>query len=171
MLTAGEARHLLERRLGGTRLVPHCLFAGDLMAALAERVGAPAELWRATGYCHDLDYFAIDGDWSRHGLITEIALAGRLPEDALEAIAAHDHRAGRTAATPLADALKLADALAVAEEAIGRPVLTAWLLEHGPEDALVMGKPWLAAMIERGALRLKLDLSEIADLLPIVRYA
>lgn len=169
MLTAAQARALLDRRLGGTRLVPHCLFVGDLMAALAERIGAPAELWRATGYCHDLDYFAIDGDWSRHGLITARALAGRLPEEALEAIAAHDYRTGRTAATLLADALKLADALAVADEALGRPVLAARLLEHTPGDVLVADKPWLAAIIERSALHLELTLYDIATILPPVR--
>jgi predicted hydrolase (HD superfamily) len=169
MLSAVEARNLIDRRLGGTRLVAHCLFVGDLMAALAERIGAPAELWRATGYCHDLDYFAIDGDWSRHGLITVRALAGRLPEEALEAIAAHDHRTGRTAATPLADALKLADALAVAEEALGRSILAARLLERGGEDVLVAGKPWLDATIGQAADRLGLDLLEITTMLPLLQ--
>ncbi|GLQ54530.1 HD domain-containing protein [Devosia nitrariae] len=166
MLTAAEARDLLDRRLGGTRLVRHCLFVGDLMAALAKRLGAPAELWRATGYCHDLDYFAVDGDWSRHGLITAGALAGRLPEDALEAIAAHDHRTGCTAATPLADGLKLADALAVAEEALGRSVFVTRLLQYVPGDTLVAGRPWLDTIIGQTTARLGLELIEITTMLP-----
>lgn len=169
MLSEAEARKLIDRRLADTRLVRHCLFVGELMAALAERTGAPAELWRTTGYCHDLDYFAVDGDWSQHGLITAHALAGRLPEDALEAIAAHDHRTGRTAATPLADALKLADALAVAEEALGRSVLAERLLERGPGDVLVAGKPWLNAISGQATSRLGLELSEIATMLPSMR--
>jgi hypothetical protein len=60
-------------------------------------------------------------------------------------------------------------ALAVADEALGRPVLAARLLEHTPGGVLVVDKPWLATIIERSALHLELTLYDIATILPPVR--
>ena len=52
------------------------------MRQLALGQGTDAELWQLVGLVHDLDYFAVEGDWSRHGLLTREWLAGRLPDDA-----------------------------------------------------------------------------------------
>jgi len=137
------------------------------MAALAGRLGEPVGLWRVTGWCPDLDYFAVDGDWSRHGVLAAQWLAGRLPEAALEAIAAHDHRAGRTATTRLADMLRLADALAVAVETLrGRDGFAARFAGRGPGEPLVAGKPYLDAVIAGTADLHGLDRDGIPDLLP-----
>ncbi|WP_052731625.1 hypothetical protein [Devosia geojensis] len=167
MLSEAEAGRLVEQHLGGTRVAPHAVYVGEVLAAIAKRLRQPEALWRVTGWCHDLDYFAIEGDWSRHGVLTAEWLAGRLPAEALEAIAAHDHRTGRVAAGPLADMLKLADALAVAVETLGgRAGFAARLRNREPGAPLVAGKPYLDAIIAQAAARHGIVGDEIAALLP-----
>ena len=162
MLDETEARRLVERELGGTRVAPHSFFVGDLLAVLAQRLDEPVSLWRISGYCHDLDYFAVGDDWSQHGLITAKTLAGRLPGDALEAIAAHDHRTGRKPASRMAHMLRLADAVAIVDESLGRGgVISA--LDAG--TSLVPEKPYLEVMIREIGAREGLDVATIAALL------
>ena len=112
-LSLGEAERLIDERLGATPRAAHSRFVGLLMARLAWELDDDAGLWRVVGLVHDLDYFAVDVDWSRHGVLTATWLAGRLPPEALEAIAAHDHRSGVNSSSRMAQMLKLADALAV----------------------------------------------------------
>lgn len=95
------------------------------MRKLAEALSEPAELWEVVGLCHDLDFFAIQGDWSRHGPMAVEWLGGRIPPEAQQAIAAHDHRTGIAADSLLADSLKAADAITVIDEKLGRPALRA----------------------------------------------
>jgi hypothetical protein len=167
MLSEAQALRLVERHLGGTRVAPHALYVGEVLAMLATRLGHPPALWRVTGWCHDLDYFAIEGDWSRHGVLAAEWLAGRLPPEALEAIAAHDHRTGRAASAALADMLRLADALAVALETLGgRAGFVARLRSGGPGAPLIAGKPYLDAIIAQTAARHGLAADEVTALLP-----
>lgn len=165
-LTAAEARQLIADKLGTRPRAAHSLFVGELMAGLAHRFGADAELWRLVGVCHDLDYYAVDGDWPRHGLLTADWLDGRLPDEALEAIRAHDHRTGVVSYTVIADMLKLADALAVFDEQAGRAAIGTLGMSTAREAVQrhLAGKPWLGAIIDESAERHGLGASEIADL-------
>ena len=61
------------------------------MAQLASRFGAEAALWEVVGLCHDLDLPLTESDLSQHGPLAAQWLAGRLPPEATQAIAAHDH--------------------------------------------------------------------------------
>jgi putative nucleotidyltransferase with HDIG domain len=137
------AEQLLTAHLGGTPRADHSRYVGAVMAALARRLGADVELWHITGLLHDIDYPATSATPDRHGPLAAEWLVGRLPEEALIAIAGHDHRAGITADTPIAHALKLADAIAVLDEQVGRSVLLA-SLEDGPAalHRLVGQRPW-----------------------------
>jgi HD superfamily phosphodiesterase len=116
MLDEREALSLLESHLGRTAKAQHSRAVGLLLRKLAEVCHADPVVWTLTGICHDLDYHETRGDRSQHGVLAAQWLAGRLPREALEAIAAHDHRAGMTPASPLAKALKLADILVIRAE-------------------------------------------------------
>jgi len=124
MLTESEAEALVVQHLGTRPRAAHSREVARMLGALAASFGTDASLWRIVGLCHDLDYFDVDGDWTRHGVLTAERLAGRLPDEALAAIAAHDHRTGRVANTLLADMLRLADTLAVIDYHVGYAVLT-----------------------------------------------
>ncbi|WP_194387943.1 hypothetical protein [Bradyrhizobium sp. CCBAU 51765] len=91
-----------------------------MMRTLAPGFSASAELWEVVGLCHDLDYFHTSGNWSQHGLLTVRWLGDNIPAEAQDAIAAHDHRTGVQANTTLADMLKMADAVAIIDERLGR---------------------------------------------------
>ena len=60
------------------------------MRALAVRFGENEDLWGLTGLLHDLDYPTTAENPARHGLDTADMLAGKLPEEALTAIRAHN---------------------------------------------------------------------------------
>ena len=165
-LTPDAARQLIADKLGTSPRAAHSLFVGELMAGLAHRFEADAELWRLVGWCHDLDYYAVDGDWSRHGLLASDWLDQRLPDEARAAIRAHDHRTGVVAHSLIADMLKLADALAVFDEQAGRAA-TAMLRTLTAREAVqetLSDKPWVGALIDDISGRHGLGLDEIAEL-------
>lgn len=119
MLSSEDARLLVRRHLGDSLRAHHSVLVGRIMRHLAYRFGAGEDLWEAVGLCHDLDFFEVANDWTRHGVLTARRLIGELPEEALNAIAAHDHRTGVIAESPLADMLKVADAAAAIIERLG----------------------------------------------------
>jgi predicted hydrolase (HD superfamily) len=123
MLSASSADALIEECLGKTARASHSRDVAAIMRRLAQHFAADADLWEVVGLCHDLDFFDVGEDWQRHGLITAERLKGQLPDEALSAIAAHDHRTGISADTLLADMLKVADAAAIIVERIGADTL------------------------------------------------
>lgn len=119
MLTVAEAHRLIATHLGDSHRARHSVFVGFAMRQLAGALEADAPLWEVTGLVHDLDFDAVAGDWSQHGILAATWLSGDLPDDALAAIPAHDHRTGIMSETAIARALKLADALAIVCDALG----------------------------------------------------
>lgn len=120
MLTVAEANLLVGQHLGDTDRAAHSRFVAHVMRQLAAEFAADADLWDVVGLCHDLDFFAIAGDWSRHGLLTLQWLGDRLPPEAQGAIASHDHRTGVVSETLLADMLKVADVISAIDVRLGR---------------------------------------------------
>jgi hypothetical protein len=166
MLTPAEAGDLIDRHLGDGFRAEHSRLVAAIMRELAVAIGADAGLWSLTGLCHDLDYDATQADPSRHGLVTVGWLAGRLPEEALLAIHAHDHRSGVRADGPLAHALKLADALALYAAWAGSTRLLDALRAGDPQKRLLAclpDRPWLADMVVRHAAALDLEPTALAD--------
>jgi putative nucleotidyltransferase with HDIG domain len=163
-LGLAEAEQLVAERLGVTPRAAHSRFVGLLMERLAVEVGADAGLWRLVGLLHDLDYFAVEGDWSRHGVLAAEWLQGRLPPEALTAITAHDHRTGVESTTPLAQCLRLADGLAVLDEDAGREATRA-AISAGAIENIVGSRPFLVAIIVGTAARQGLDLATLGRLL------
>ncbi len=122
MIEESDAEALIRQHLGDSPRAAHSRFVGDLMGRMARLFNADEALWRTVGLVHDLDYFETKPTPDRHGVLVCDWLAGRLPADALTAIAAHDHRTGVISDTLLADMLKLADVLAVLDETCGRAI-------------------------------------------------
>ena len=153
MLSIAEAEELVVRHLGDAPRANHSRVVAHVMGRLAEALSEPAELWEVVGLCHDLDFFAVQGDWSRHGPMAVEWLGDRIPPEAQQAIAAHDHRSGIEADTLLADSLKAADAITVIDEKLGRPALRA-IAVASPYAALrsqLGRRSYLADMVEHFA--------------------
>ena len=150
MIGREEALALVKEHLADSPVAAHSMFVGDLMAGLAAVLRLDQAVWQVTGYCHDLDLFDVGDDMSRHGPTAAHWLMGQLPQEALIAIAAHDHRAGIRADSTLARGLRLADALAVLDKALGRAVVGH--LAHMSAEELVSlhlpQRPWLGEMID-----------------------
>jgi len=159
-LSLTEAEQLVAGRLATSPRARHSRFVGLLLERLAAEVGADAGLWRTVGLVHDLDYLAVEGDWSRHGRLTAEWLAGRLPDEALVAIAAHDHRTGIESTTPLSECLRLADGLAVLDEDAGREATLAAL-----SNGVIGGRPFLVEIIAGTAARHGLALATLGGIL------
>ena len=150
--------------VGASPRAAHTRFVGLLLQQLAVELGADAGLWRIVGLVHDLDYFAVDGDWSRHGVLTAGWLQGRLPDEALAAIAAHDHRTRVESATPIAECLRLADGLAVLDEDAGRDRTLAALAGGSIAD-IVGHRRFLIEIIAGNAARRGVELARLGRLL------
>jgi len=163
-LSLAEAEQLVIERLGETPRAAHSRFVGLALQQLALELGTDAPLWRVVGLVHDLDYFAVEGNWSRHGPLTAEWLEGRLPAAALQAIAAHDHRAGFESVAPMAECLRLADGLAVLDEAAGREAVLA-ALAGGSIAGIVGGRGFLVEIIAGNAAKQGIELAAIGRIL------
>lgn len=90
MISHKEALALLAENGVEGGLLQHSTASAAVMAALARHFGEDEELWALTGLLHDVDYPATMHEPQRHGLAAGELLAGRLPEEALTAIRAHN---------------------------------------------------------------------------------
>jgi hypothetical protein len=110
MLTRDEALALVRAQNPEPHMINHAVQTEAVMRALALRLGHDPELWGVTGLLHDLDYPATKDNPARHGLEAVALLAGRMPDDALQAIAAHNEECtGVAAANPFDFALRAAE--------------------------------------------------------------
>lgn len=163
MLSRSEAEAELERNLGQSPRARHSRCVALILEALARNLGEDADLWAVTGLLHDIDFEQTGTSPERHGLLAAEWLAGRLPDQALDAIRAHDHRTGVTADTSLAAALKLADALAVILESIGADAPD---LMTAPDQLAhrLAARPWLADLLYGSARRLGIHNHVLRDI-------
>ncbi|MBD3278154.1 MAG: HDIG domain-containing protein [Candidatus Aegiribacteria sp.] len=90
MIDRREALELLRNNLQNENLVKHCLASEAVMRKLADDRGQDTETWGLTGLLHDLDYKLTSEDPSRHGIAAAEMLEGKLPEESLKAIKAHN---------------------------------------------------------------------------------
>lgn len=167
MITINDATDLLAEHLGDSVRARHSVFVGYLMRHLAGIIGEDPLLWEITGLCHDLDFVQTKWDRSRHGMLTAEWLEGDLPGVALLAIQSHDHRTGVRADSPLADALKLADAVAVGELDIGRDAMLAALGSGEPIVSLtevLVQRPYLTRLILDHAHKLSISALAIVEI-------
>jgi hypothetical protein len=90
MLGRDEALELIESKTPGRHMVNHALQTEAVMRALAEHKGEDPELWGVTGLLHDLDFPETKDNPERHGPDAAKELEGKLPDEALRAIVAHN---------------------------------------------------------------------------------
>lgn len=90
MISRDEAFELLKENTPEENLIQHALESEAVLGALAEKLGQDVELWSITGLLHDLDYSQTADSPEKHGLISAEMLAGKLPEEAVQAIKAHN---------------------------------------------------------------------------------
>ncbi|MEM2740001.1 MAG: HD domain-containing protein [Candidatus Bathyarchaeia archaeon] len=112
MIGRGEAVNLVRRYVSDVRYVKHMVAVEAVMKGLARRLGEDEVLWGLTGLLHDIDYTIVKGDLSRHGSESSRMLEGILPQEALEAIRAHNYEhTGVPPDSKLSKALIAADAI------------------------------------------------------------
>jgi hypothetical protein len=90
MITRDEAIALLTKHVPEPALQAHCLESEAVLRALALRLGQNEAIWGLTGLLHDLDYATTKDNPARHGLDSAELLAGKLPDEAVQAIRAHN---------------------------------------------------------------------------------
>jgi len=105
MLDRTEALAMLKAS-APDHLYIHALETEAVMRALAERLGHDPETWGLAGLLHDLDYPETKDTPEKHGLLTAETLTGKLPEEAVQAIARHNEMNGNLPETPFDFALR-----------------------------------------------------------------
>jgi uncharacterized protein len=107
MLSRDEAHALLKEHISEPMLVTHSLESEAVLTALAARLNQDKALWGLTGLLHDLDYATTKDNPGRHGLNAAEMLTGKLPDEALDAIRAHNfEHTGFAPSSPLDFALR-----------------------------------------------------------------
>lgn len=163
MMTLDEAEEEIDQRLGETPRAEHSRCVGRAMRRVAEHLREDVLVWELTGLCHDLDFDVTADDRSRHGMLAAAWLAGRLPNDALQAIRAHDHRTGERSDTSLAITLRMTDALVVLRDEFGTGLAE---LLGDPEELRrrSANRPWLPCLLLDGAASLGVPLVLLGDI-------
>jgi len=90
MISRDEAVSLLESKIENINLRRHMLATESIMRSLASRLGRDADLWGLTGLLHDIDLEEVDQDPKRHAAVGAEWLAGKLPDEAVQAVKAHN---------------------------------------------------------------------------------
>jgi predicted hydrolase (HD superfamily) len=165
-MTIQQAHKELHRHLTHDQKVVHSRVVAQLMRGLAAAMRQDVELWEIVGLCRDLDDIVTKDSRRLHGIMTAQWLADDLPHEALDAIKAHDHRTGFQAETKIADYRKLADALAVADDIVGREAIGKIGNEEGRRELAVLlaDKPSLLPIIADVSDRLNLSLDGLVSL-------
>jgi hypothetical protein len=166
MLTTAQADILVSKHLGATPRAAHTRFVAYLMRQLAREFAADANLWEIVGLCHDLDFFETCENRSQHGLHTIQWLGDKIPAEAQSAIASHDHRTRVLADSLLADALKIADVIAIIDARLGRRKLRD-ANRNDPIAALRIeldDRPYLCEMLERYTKKHGLSVGSMIDI-------
>ncbi len=124
MLSRDDALALLRENTPEPHMQNHALASEAVLRALAERLGHDADLWAMTGLLHDLDYSETKDEPARHGPEAAAMLEGKLPDEALQAIRAHNCEYTKVAPeAPLDFALRCGETVTglVAAAALVRP--------------------------------------------------
>jgi len=111
MLSKQEALRLLNEQVSRKDERRHMIAVSAIMRGLAKRLHVDEREWGLVGLLHDIDWDKIEGDMSRHGLVSSEMLEGKVSEEGLHAIRAHDHRTGIKPESVLDKALIASDAI------------------------------------------------------------
>jgi putative nucleotidyltransferase with HDIG domain len=107
-----EAYDLVKANVESLNILRHMLAVESIMRALAEHLGEDVELWGLAGLVHDIDYEKTTDNFEKHGVLAQEILKGKVPEETLQAIKAHNYEfTGVEPATRLEKGLMAADAV------------------------------------------------------------
>lgn len=154
MLTREEALAIVREQNPEHHLVRHALASEAVMRALAAAIGEDADFWGLVGLIHDVDFPHTKDTPEKHGLFAEDILAGRMPEEAVRAIKAHNSEC-----TGVAPQSRLDYALRAAETVTGMISAAALVRPTGYDgmEAKSVKKKMkdkaFAANVDRGRIR------------------
>ena len=125
----------LKEKVSTDWLVKHCIAAGAVMHAVAERLGGDPDAWEVLGIMHDVDFEETKDDPQRHTILAGDWLREwGFDEAAVKAVLAHNEMAGHGYARE--STLELA--LSASESITGLVVATALVM---PDKKLASVKP------------------------------
>lgn len=111
MLSREDALTLVRQHVRKENNVKHMVAVGAVMRGAAARAGRDPDRWEVVGILHDIDFETCSG-MADHTVIAKEMLRGRVDEEIIEAIMAHNHEAtGVPVDTDLKRALVAADAV------------------------------------------------------------
>jgi len=112
MLNREEAVELVRANVKRQNIFLHMLAVEAIMKALARHLGEDESLWGLTGLVHDVDYEKTAEDFAKHGIMAQRILAGKVPEEVMNAVKAHNYEhSGVLPDTYLEKALIASDAV------------------------------------------------------------
>ncbi len=91
MISKDEAIEIMEENVGTKNLQNHMLAVAQIMKRLAEEMDKDEEKWEILGIVHDVDYEKTKDDPEKHALKSAEMMEGKVPEDVIRAIKAHNH--------------------------------------------------------------------------------
>lgn len=109
MLDGEQALQFLDEHLSNAKKKRHSIAVAAIMKGIARRLGTSETEWELVGLLHDVDYDLVQNDMKKHGILAAEMLTGKLSEECLHAIQAHDYRAGVKPVTALDKALIATD--------------------------------------------------------------
>ncbi len=83
-----EAEELLRNKIKNEKYIEHSFLVARLMECLAKFLGKDLDKWYITGLLHDLDYE--EATMNEHGLISARLLKGKVDDEVIHAIEAHN---------------------------------------------------------------------------------
>lgn len=133
MIEKKKAREMVRDKIDTGNLRKHMYAVSGIMKKLAKELDKDQEKWSKVGLLHDIDYEETKDNHEEHALKSAQMLEEKLPEDALRAIKAHNHK--HTGIEPDSD---MANALIAADAISGLIVATALVMPNSKiEEARV----------------------------------
>lgn len=125
MLTREKALEMVKNNVNNKNLRKHMYAVSAIMEKLARELDKDEERWGIVGLVHDVDYEKTKDNPEKHALISAEMLEGKLPEDCLRAIRAHNFK--RTGIEP---ENKMDNALIASDAISGLIVATALVMPN-----------------------------------------
>ena len=157
-LNCEEALELVKANVKNQNIVRHMIAVKGIMEALANYLNEDEGLWALTGLVHDVDYEKTAQNFEKHGLLAEEMLKGKVPDEALTAIKAHNHE--HTGVSPKS---RLDKALIASDAASGLIVACALVMpskKAADVDAKTVAKKFRDKDFARGADRSRIVVCE-----------
>ncbi len=92
MISREKALKMMEENIDTDNLKKHMLAVAQIMKKLADELGCDEDKWEILGLVHDMDYEETKDDPEEHALRSAEMVEGKVPEDVIRAIKAHNHQ-------------------------------------------------------------------------------